>query len=161
MSLTAAPQESDGQHAERKGAAGEDHRLAPREPLDLGEELVRIALAHVPTDALELLGASIDILREHRLGAFLAEVLAGLAERLGDARHRIDEVLLAHVEPRRHLVRDLLGGLIHDRGRLAVVTSSLRRPGTLTHAHDATRRLLNLVDDLAGEMVRSVPDRGL
>ena len=62
-----APQEPNGQHTEREGAAGEDHRLTTRKPLDLGDELVRIALAHVAADTIELLGTAIGILGQHGL----------------------------------------------------------------------------------------------
>jgi hypothetical protein len=65
--LAAAPKESDGQHAKRERAAGEDHRLPPRESLHLGEELARVALAHVAADTLDLLGAAIDVPGERRL----------------------------------------------------------------------------------------------
>jgi len=67
LALAAASKESDGQHAECECATGEHHRLSPRKPLNLVEELVRVALPHVAAEALDLLGAPIGILGQHRL----------------------------------------------------------------------------------------------
>jgi hypothetical protein len=153
LALAAAPKESDGQHAECECAAGEHHRLPPRKPLDLAEELICVALAHVAAETLDLLGAPVDILGEHRLCAFLAEMLAGLAKRLRYAGHRPGEVLLPHVEPRRHLLRDLLGGLILHRAGLPASLAALSAAGILAHAGDAAGGLLNLVDYLATQAV--------
>jgi len=153
LALAAAPKEPDGQHAERECAAGEHHRLPPREPLDLGEELIRVALAHVAADTLDLLGASIDILRQHRLCTFLAEMLAGLAKRLRHAGHRPDEVLLAHVEPRRHLLGDLLGGLVFHRAGLSTILPALSAAGIRSHTGKAAGSLLHFVDHLATQAV--------
>jgi len=153
LALAAAPKESDGQHAERECTAGEHHRLPPCKPLDLAEELIRVALAHVAAETLDLLGASIDILRERRLCAFLAEMLAGLAKRLRHAGHRPDEVLLAHVETRRHLLRDLLGGLILHRAGWPASLATLSAAGILSHTGEAAGSFLNLVDHLATQAV--------
>jgi hypothetical protein len=77
--LAAAPQEPNGQHTERKRATREDQRLTPSERLDFGDELVRVALAHVAAHAFDLLGAAIDVLGQRRLCAALAKVLPRLA----------------------------------------------------------------------------------
>jgi hypothetical protein len=82
-------------------------------------------------------------------------MLAGLAERLCDAGHRLDEVLLPHIEPRRHLIRDFLGGLIGDRAGLA----SRRCTAALTRPDDSAGGFLDLVNDLPAEMVGSVTHR--
>jgi len=64
---------------------------------------------------LNLLRATIGVLRKRRLRAFFSEVLSGLAKRLGQASHRLDDIVLAHVQPRS----DLLGSLIHHWGPLS------------------------------------------
>jgi len=157
--LAAAPKEPDGQHTERECPAGEDHRLTTGEPFDLGEELAGVALTHVAADSLDLLSATIGVLGQRRLGAFLAQMLTGLAKRLCHTGHRFDEILLAHVEPGRHLIRDCLSGLIGHRARLPVTRTALGRTATLARAGNSTGGLLDLVDDLAAEMVRSVSYR--
>jgi len=63
---------------------------------------------------LDLLRATIGVLRKRGLRAFVPEVLSGLAKRLGQASHRLGDIVLAHVQPRG----DLLGSLIHHRGSL-------------------------------------------
>jgi len=56
---------------------------------------------------LNLLSTTIGILRQHRLSAFLPKVLPRLPECLGDTGDRLDDVLLAHVQSRRNLLRCL------------------------------------------------------
>jgi len=86
-------------------------------------------------------------------------MLTSLAERLRHAGHRLDEVLLTEVESRRHLLRDLLGGLIRHRARLPAALTALRAAGLLAHTGEAAGGLLNLVDHLATQVVGSVSTR--
>jgi len=112
-------------------------------------------LAHVAAETLNLPGASIDILGEHWLGALLAEMLTRLAERLRHSRHRLGEVLLTEVEPRR----DLLGGLIRHRANLRARLAALRAVGILAHTGDAAHGVLHLVDYLATQVLGLVSHR--
>jgi len=70
-----------------------------------------------------LFGTSIRILRQRRLRAFLSKMLTSLPKRLGHTRHRLDDVLLAHVQSRR----DLFRRLFHHRSMLSIVLVSPRR----------------------------------
>jgi hypothetical protein len=81
-----APEEPDGQHAEGERAAREDHRLPTGKLLEIADELTRLAMTQIPTEALDLLGATVGVRRQHRLRAFFSQMLAGLAKRLGYAR---------------------------------------------------------------------------
>ena len=49
--------------------------MPSRESFDIGDELTGVSPAQIPTEALDLFGATIGILREHRLRAFLPQVL--------------------------------------------------------------------------------------
>jgi hypothetical protein len=69
--------------------------------------LTRIAPTQIPTEGLDLLGTAIGVLRQRWLRAFFPKVLARLPERLGHASDCFDHVLLAHVQPRRDLLRGL------------------------------------------------------
>jgi hypothetical protein len=99
---------------------------------------------------LDLLGTTVGILCQHRLGAFLSKVLACLPERLGHACHRLGHVLLAHVHPRR----DLLRSLFRHRRTLASGCAA-----TLTGTGKPTRRLLDLVDNLTRHVVGTISHR--
>jgi len=72
---------------------------------------------------LNLLSTTIGILRQHRLSAFFPKVLPRLPERLGDTVDRLDDVLLAHIQSRRHL----LGGLFLHRSTLTRICASIGR----------------------------------
>jgi hypothetical protein len=149
-----APEEPDGQHAEGERAAREDHRLPTGKLLEIADELTRLAMTQIPTEALDLLGATVGVRRQHRLRAFFSQMLAGLAKRLGYARHRSGDVLFADV----HSGRDLLRGLLHHRGALPAL-APLRRLTFLSGAGDSTSRLLNLVDHAPRHVVGSISHR--
>jgi hypothetical protein len=84
--------------------------------------LIRISPAQISAELLDLFGAPIGILSQHRLRAFLAKVLARLAKGLGNASDRLDDVLFTHVQPRR----DLFRGLFHHRRALVFCASTGR-----------------------------------
>lgn len=125
--LTLAAEETDRQHAEGERAACKGDWLPSRESFDIRDELTRVASAQISAEVLNLFGATISILSQHRLRAFLAKVLARLAKRLGNACHRLDDVLFAHVQPRR----DLFRGLFHHR-RALLFGASTGRTNALT-----------------------------
>jgi len=133
LRLAPTPQESDGQHAERKGTACKDQRLSTGKAFDVGDELPRITLAQIPAEPFHVFRAAIRILSQRRLGIFLTEVLARLAKCLSDTQHRLDDVFLACIEPRCHL----LGSLIHDWHRPFSVWIPRRIAG-LFHADHAS-----------------------
>lgn len=144
MGLAATSQEANRQHPERKGTAGEDHRLSAGESFKIGDNLTGITLPQIPTEALHLLGTAVGIRGERGLNIVLAKVLAGLAKRLGESGDRLGEVVLAHVEPGCHL----LGHLVLDRSALLVA------------AHHPAGGFLDFVDDLPPQMVGSVSELG-
>jgi hypothetical protein len=142
--LAATPQEADRQHPERKGTAGEHHRLSAGETFKVSHNLTCITLAQISTESLHLFGTAIRVRGQRGLCAVLAKVLAGLAKRLGNSRDRLGNVVLAHVKSGCHL----LGGLVHDRRAL------------LFAAHHPAGGFLDFVDNLPRHMVGSVSDIG-
>jgi hypothetical protein len=104
----------------------------------------------IPAKLLDLFGTAIDILCQHRLGAFLPKVLARLSKRLGNASDRLGDELLAHVQPRR----DLLRSLFRHRRTLASGCAA-----TLTGTGKPTRRFLDLVDNLTRHVVGTISHR--
>jgi len=146
------PEEPDRQHAQCERAAGKRYRLPSSESFDIGDDLIGVALTQISAEALDLFGTTLGILCEHRLRTFFPKVVACLSKSLRDTSHRFSHVLLAHVEPRRHLFR----GLFHDRSALASGVATV----ILTSAGQTTGSLLNLVDNLARHMVGSVSHRG-
>jgi hypothetical protein len=109
----------------------------------------------IPAKLLDLFGTAIDILCQHRLGAFLPKVLARLSKRLGNASDRLGDELLAHVQPRR----DLLRSLFHHRSSLARTRTSTRCTAARTRTSKPTCRFLNLIDNLSSHVVRPISYR--
>jgi len=105
----------------------------------------------IPTEVLDPFGTTIGKLGQRRWGSVFTKVLPGLAQRLRHFRHRLGDILFAHVHTGCHLLRRL----IHHRSTLAPARSIT----LLVRAGNFARRLLNLVDNLARRMVSTVTHR--
>jgi hypothetical protein len=95
--------------------------LTPSVPFRLAEDLVDVLPAKVAGESLELLGGRVGVPSD-RLLLLLAELLAGLADRLGQTAQTFNGPLLLALQPRRRLLAGLIGhladlflGLVEDR----------------------------------------------
>jgi hypothetical protein len=109
-------------------------------------------MTQIAAETLDLLGATIGVAGQHRLGSFFSKVLTGLAKRLGHTRHCPGDVLFDHVQAGRNLIC----GLIHQRFALASGLVSWRHRRVLNRARDPTCRLLDFVDNSTRHVVRSI-----
>jgi hypothetical protein len=107
----------------------------------------------VAAEVLDLFGTTIGILCQHRLRAILSKVLTRLAQRLGKTGDGFSDVIFAHVQSRRNLLRSLL----HHRSTTVSAGTPRRGIVTLIRASHSTGRFLNLLDNLPSHVVRLIP----
>jgi hypothetical protein len=104
-------QEARGQKTERKGAANERRRVAPRELLDVVDDLIEILVSKIGGNALDLVRCLVGILRYRDWGLrVLPKLLAHITKRLG--RRMKSFRGLADLSCKSG--RRLLSNLIHD-----------------------------------------------